>query len=432
MSALSGLAASIRASTEIETFDLAGKNASTIKQAVLDAFKDPFPLQETVRLTFVTGAGKLGRQKYDEGAARAITGNLREMGYEEDHGGGAGTFKLQHDTGKNLKTVVVYPTIVGEVGTAGIEGDTNAMSLNDNTVPLLPEGSPEHKIALTSMNVFDRMITSMCPSWSQKKGCAAAIDEIKELCKKLDEKLLSGQPLSDSEQSFYDDVSMSSLEEKETLIREMMHKQVDNGQITADERRQLLSQVSDRLENLEKDKAEAGKLQKPKRVENLSAAIGKAAERQEKMENTAVRAPHPLKKQAEINKLRTELTPLLEMEAAAKGRLLSLKESQAMGRKEEIEEEIEELEEESRGWFESDEAFEARLRSSKASFKPPAKKKAASKSAGGGGNSANSSKTSWSTPGSRKTTSSSNSKKNSTKGNAGSVFAAMMMDSDSD
>ena len=174
MSAVSGMAASIRASTESETFDLAGQNVSTITNTIHSAFSEPLPLTEMVRITFVTGAGKLGRQKYDEGAAKAVTSTLRDVGFEEDRGAScvvecAGSFKLQHDTGKNLKTVVVFPKIL-ELE-AGVEG----LTIDDGAAPqsLFQEGSPESMIAVSSMTVFERMVKSKCPSWQQKKGSIA-------------------------------------------------------------------------------------------------------------------------------------------------------------------------------------------------------------------------------------------------------------------
>ena len=102
---VSGLAASIRASDENETFDLAGQNVATISQNIEAAFAEPFPLKDMIRITFITGAGKLARQKYDDGAAKAVTSALRKLGYEEDHAASCvnecgGSYKLQHDTGK--------------------------------------------------------------------------------------------------------------------------------------------------------------------------------------------------------------------------------------------------------------------------------------------------------------------------------------------
>jgi len=393
----------------------------------------------------VTGAGKLGRQKYDEGAARAITSTLRELGYEEDRGASAvlecaGSFKLQHDTGKNLKTVVVFPNVTG--GDAGGDGgaDVGGLSLEDGAggASFLPEKSPEHKIAYSSMNVFERMINSMCPSWSQKKGCVTEIEAIKKPLEELDSKLVSGTPLSASEQEFYDSVSASSLEEKLACVRGLMHKQVDDGKITAAERKTLLDQISEKLQGLTKDISEAERDGKKKRVENLKAAQEKARERKSKLENISPVSPHPLKNEDKIAKLRAELLPLLDVEEAAKGRLLTLKESQAVGRKDEILEEIAELEESSRGWYETDDCFEARVKASRTAWeatKRRSKKSKASKGAGGGGGGGggawNAPKaTKWVTPGASKTAAA------KPKGNkmprGGGVFAAMMMDSDSD
>ena len=43
---------------ESETFDLAGQSVATIEKQIRDAFSEPLPVQEMIRLTFVTGAGK--------------------------------------------------------------------------------------------------------------------------------------------------------------------------------------------------------------------------------------------------------------------------------------------------------------------------------------------------------------------------------------
>ena len=146
-SSASGLALSIRNAEESETFDLGGQNVSTITNTIQAAFAKPLPLKDKmIRITFVTGAGKQARQKYDEGAARAVTSTLRDLGYEEDRAAScvvecAGTFKLQHDTGKNLKTVVVFPKIVG--GSKNGSGDgTNNANRDESKPSLVPEGCP--------------------------------------------------------------------------------------------------------------------------------------------------------------------------------------------------------------------------------------------------------------------------------------------------
>jgi len=420
---------------ESEVFDLAGSNATTIESTIRDAFSEPFPLQEMIRLTFVTGAGKLGRARYDDNAAKAVTSTLRDLGYEEDRGASAvlecaGSFKLQHDTGKNLKTVVVFPKVSSATG---VEGAMGELGMND-TASFVAEGTTEHKIAHTSMNVFPRMIDSMCPTWSQKKGCVTAINELIGMAGKLDEKLMQGEPLTDPEQEFYDSVSMTSLQEKLACVRELMHKQVEDGKITKEERQQLIEQVCEKLEKLASDIGEAEKEGKVKRVENLKVAETKAEARKEKLQSTKTVSPPPLKNENELAKLRKEMKPLLEIEVAAKGRLLTLKESQSIARKDEILEEIIELEEASRGWFESDEAFEARVEASRASWEANNKKTAKKKPSGGAsaGKSALPATTKWVTPGASKGGAWSKPAAKKKQTGSGGLFAAMMNDSDSD
>ena len=119
-----GLSASIRSAQESETFDLAGLSVETISSAIEGAFTDPLPVlsisssasshpsdADTLRLTLVVGAGKQARQRYDDGAAKAVTAALERCGYTESRSGGRGTYKMQHDTGKNLRTVVVCPLV---------------------------------------------------------------------------------------------------------------------------------------------------------------------------------------------------------------------------------------------------------------------------------------------------------------------------------
>jgi hypothetical protein len=424
---------------ESETFDLAGSTVSTIEHAIRDAFAQPFPLHEMIRLTFVTGAGKLGRAKYDENAARAVTSTLRDLGYEEDRGASAvlecaGTFKLQHDTGKNLKTVVVFPKVTS---TGGLERDGGNVSGNNElgVVSMIAADSIEQKLAQATMNTFPRMMESKCETWSQKRGCSAALTTLKSLAESLDSKLMNGKPLTDPEQEYYNSVSLTSLEDKLTCVRELMAKQVDSGHITIEEKKQLLEQVTDRLETLGEEIAEAEANGKAKRVENLKAQQLKAKERQTKIQSLSTIPPPKLKHDDAIMKLRKEQLPLLEIEQAAKGRLLTLKESLTLARKDEILNEIQELELSSRNWFESDETFQTRVKASQMNcekqLKQMANKKKAAPKAGSSNASSTSASSKWVVPGAKK---SSAWTKPVTKSipTGGGLFAAMMNDSDSD
>jgi hypothetical protein len=294
-----------------------------------------------IRLTFITGAGKLGRSKYDDDAAKTVTSTLRDLGYVEDRGASAivecaGSYKSQHDTGKNLKTIVVFPlieTLNDTMGDLALDG-------NQKGPAILADGSPQQLISMASMNTFEKMLTSKCPSWTQKKACVTVIEEVKAVVMGLDNQLLQGTPLTDSEQEFYDECDLTSLEKKENYTKSEMQKHVEEGNITTLEKKRLLAQVQEKLQVVEGDIKDATETQKPKKLQKLQAQKQKLTEREETLGAIKICMPHPLKHQPEIEKLRKEMQPLLKLEKETKGRLMSIKETTAMGRKDEIEDEI--------------------------------------------------------------------------------------------
>ena len=436
----SGLAASIRGSTESDTFDLAGQNPTTVTTNITQAFKDPFPIDDMIRITFITGAGKLGRQKYDEGCAKAVTSSLRALGFDEDRAAScvrecAGLFKLQHDTGKNLKTVVVFPNIREAFADGDDGGENNTI---DNGSTLLKRGSPEEMVALSPIAMFSNLVKNRCHSWSQKKGCNAAIADIQRLISNIEERLLEGVVLDDNEQALYDTISVDDLKEKHNFVKEAMQKQVEDGAITAEEQKQLLTQISDRIEMIDSELEVLKDQKKPKRVEKLTSMKTKVEQRKAMVTKISPKAPMPLKYQNEILELSRELVPLNKLEDSNKGKLLTLKETKSLARKGEILEEITELENDSRGWFEDDASFDVRVKKSRASGKQQASKAPSKKS--GGSTKKSTSSSAWTTSASSMARPKAKSygkigtaKKKKASGGGGGVFAAMMMsDSDSD
>lgn len=439
MTSVSGMAASIRAATESETFDLAGNSPSTIATTIQSAFSTPLPLESMIRITFVTGAGKLGRQRYDDNAAKTVSSTLRDLGYVDDRGAScvnacAGMFKSQHDTGKNLKTIVVFPMITeGGGDDAGGDGGYGMDGMSLKGPPLLEEGSPKEMIAMSSSNnTMERLITNKCQSWSQKKACLAIISELTTMLEELDKKLLSGTLLTDAEQEFYDSISMDSLERKNAFVKDEMKKHVDEGIITRNEKEKLMSQVNDKLTALNSDIETAINEKKPKKVNKLNIQKEKLTERLQTLDNIVPKPPGPLKFQAQIQKLRKEMQPLLKLESQTKGRLLTLRETTTLARKDEIEEEIWNLEDKSRGWFEDDEDFQIRVDASRAKARTTAKKVVKKTTGGSSSGKAAAGKKpimNWVVPGAGKKTATR--KPAAKKTSTANAFAAMM-DSDSD
>eukprot|EP00804_Cyclotella_cryptica_P005614 CCRYP_000003-RA/>CCRYP_000003-RA protein AED:0.22 eAED:0.22 QI:0/-1/0/1/-1/1/1/0/451 len=446
---VSGTAASIRAAVESETFDLAGHSPTNIETTITSAFSSPFPLSQMIRITFIVGAGKLSRQKYDDKAGQLVTAALRKLGYVEDRGASCvnecgGSFKTQHDTGKNLFTVVVFPKLVES------RGDQEEQNFNGTAseqypiaIPLV-EGTPEHKILLASEATLEKMLPSVCPSWSEKKSCSEVLKAALDTVDRMDAKLMTGTPLAEEEQEFYDAVGGSVVVgAKIEFLKKNMQQQVESGSLTSSEREKLLQQVAEKIDSLNDEIQVALQQSKEKKAANLTNQKEKAMARKKMLEGRTPQPPHDLKHDALIMKLKKKLQPLLKLEQSSKGRLLTMKETKELAAKDEILEEIAELEESSRGWFEDEDSFQVRLEISRKKAVPGSGVSSKTSSSGAGKNPGTGSrsvgaaaKTNWVTPGGLAARHSALGKKTvaskSKPKSGGGVFAAMMMDSDSD
>jgi hypothetical protein len=145
----SGLAKAIHDLTESDTFDLSGQTQATITADIIQAFQDPLTLDTMICITLITGTEKLGTQKYDDNATKSVTNALEKLGYEENHQAScisecAGSFKVHQDTGKNIKTVVVFPRIVHQqhVGSSGIYSFNNRRSVGGEKADETPSKLP--------------------------------------------------------------------------------------------------------------------------------------------------------------------------------------------------------------------------------------------------------------------------------------------------
>jgi len=448
MAAVSGMAASIRSATENDVFDLAGHDAVNIIQTIKDAFSTPFALPNMIRITFIVGAGKLSRQKYDDKAMLTLTQTLKMLDYVEDRGASCvnecgGCYKTQHDTGKNLFTVVVFPRLAGQQNDDdddGCGGVTAAASSSEYSIPIpLVEGTAVHTILLATEDYFQRMSPSICPSWSEKKMCSDVLNLAVETVQAMDAKLISGLPLTDHENSFYDAVGgVESIRIKIEFLKKLIIEQVESGALTQSELNRLLQQVDEKISSLNVDIDTAMQNSQEKKASKLTIQKENAESRKRMLKSHKGKVPHALKHEAQIMKLRKQLHPLLKLEKETKGKLLSIKETKELAMKDELLEEISKLEESSRGWFEEDDTFEVRLGACrKKQLMPATSSKATPTGSGGKGRTSGTGSqtmiktTAWLTPGNALEKKAAVAGKSKSKTN-GSVFAAMMIDSDSD
>jgi hypothetical protein len=433
--------------------------ATNICNTIKDAFSTPLSHldRNMIRITLVVGAGKLSRSKYDDRAMISVTSTLKQLGYVEDRGASCviecgGCYKTQHDTGKNLFTVVVFPRLAGRHsnsgGGGGGGGGAQASSpSSEYPIPIpLAEGTPVHTILLASEETFGKMVPSICPSWSEKKMCSEVLNLAIETVQAMDAKLISGAPLTDDENSYYDAVGgAASIGTKVECLRKIMQEQVEGGLLTRHELERLLMQVEEKIDILDSDIDRATQDAEEKKAVRLTAQKERAEDRRRMLGGHKPRPPHPLKHEARIAKLRNALAPLLKLEQITKGRLLTIQETRELAAKDDMLGEISELEESSRGMFEEDDAFEVRLMANRSKKQLSAAGGSSAKAAPGGGGKkpagttggSRSANAAWLAPGGLaakqtalgKKAASANKSKPKT---PGGVFAAMMIDSDSD
>jgi len=343
-----GLAASIRSATSNDTFDLGGLPPTTISQVIRDAFSRDFDLDggTMIRITLVVGAGKGNRSKYDPAALKLVTKSLTDCGYIEDRGAScviesAGCFKFQHDTGKNLKTVVLFPKLSGGRG-------SESTGMLPPPSSLLPPNSLEFKIAVSTVPLFNNMLKSKFPSWMQKRALLRLIDEkLIGPLNKLDAILIKGGLLSEDETFLYE--QCVSVTEKKGLTKDAMSQQVQDGKLTALEVNILLDQVAIRIKELQSSK---------------NAIPSALQERQAKLQSIAKSpiSPPPLKHHVALAKLWKQAAPMMYLNTNS-GKLLTPAETKKRGQLEDILCEISDLEKSCRGLLEDDESWEERIRS---------------------------------------------------------------------
>ena len=199
---LSGLAGKIRQSVESEQFDLSGYTEIRTHELMISAFSKPFAVSEMIRFQFVVGGGKLVLKEYNDSMARWCSSALREINFTEDSSatcildcqGGekiiafycsfsnpincmriyiiphsysfisyhAGTYKMQHDLGQNLKFFYVFPHIIPVMrAVTGPVAETSQGALDTK--------SKEYLVVAADVSTFKEMVTRKVLSWGQKK-----------------------------------------------------------------------------------------------------------------------------------------------------------------------------------------------------------------------------------------------------------------------
>lgn len=388
--AASGLVGEIRSAITSEQYDLANYTQSRAHDLITNAFSTPLDApSEMIRFTFVVGGGKLVRSKYDDDLPKWLGAALREIGFEEDRSAALdftsqGTFKQQHDTGQNLKYLIVFPHVTCADSKAGGDGSVGAAQGHATN-------SPEYIIAACELSTFTDVVVTKAPSWSQKKKMLKVLQDASENFKSIEAKLMRGEALSAVEQAVCDSNSGQD-DQKVVWLQSEIKGMVDKGQITARERSEVLAHIETTIATLtaelEKTRAEG----KSKKVAVLEERLATLTERKKTVSSVTPLTHHRLRLGDEIQKLRMKLFAFAPLEEKQRQGGLTLAELKALEPKIDIEENIAALEQASKGWFDDEEDFqlscEYEAKEAKAKYAAKNKAAAAKKKSGATANGA--------------------------------------------
>jgi len=246
-----------------------------------------------------------------------ITAALREIDYLEDRGASAieacqGTFKYQHDTGKNEKYVHVFPR-VARSASDGAGGD-DANSETEAAEEGLSGAEKAEKICIeSSLETFALVCNDKMKPWVCKKRVSALLQDALDKLGGIEEKLTRLVKLDAAEQKLFDAADRDVIAKKIDWLRAEMISMVDDLHLTKAEAAQALAQVKAKLAELEtaKDTPAA-------RLETLRAR----AARVEKAIADGAFYRHPLKHESRMKELfgkSLALAPIAD-KAGSKGR----------------------------------------------------------------------------------------------------------------
>ena len=351
MASFHGVAGQMRSLLESDEFDLGSlSSAASVTQLITDAFAAPREdrLSAMVRVTLVVGAGKANRQKYDAALQKWVVAALNAVGYADDKSAccdfaSAGSFKTQHDTGRNLFFVHVFPRC--ERAVDADESETVA----DESGPA--ELSREHVLCAAEVATFQRIVKKKAGSWSEKKRLMADLRELRGRFVAMDAKLMHREALTDDEDALYGVGSTDDLEAKCTWLLEATKQMLDDGALTAPEKVRALGQMDARLDALAADGS-------PTALEQRAVV---EANRKKLDDRACAGAGPKLEHDAALRALHKQLAPLAALEQKAKGGYLSVREAAKLGEKDDLEARVARLEQACRGWYETDEELDARL-----------------------------------------------------------------------
>lgn len=233
-----GLVGKILRSTESEVYDLSNFTESRCRDLISKCFRTPLTAcTEMIKFTFTIGGGKLVRSRYDDSMSKWMISALKDIGFVEDRSAACdynsqGTYKQQHDTGQNLKTITIFPI----VDCANKKESVRELGEVSPGQPIF--ATKDSTIISADFSTFCEIVTSKTDSWSQRKRILKLLQDSNTHFQDLEAQLIRGDMLNPSEQYFYE-LNSGCDSEKINWIQGEIKAIVDKGKLTASEKQNL-------------------------------------------------------------------------------------------------------------------------------------------------------------------------------------------------
>jgi hypothetical protein len=290
-----------------------------------------------------------------------MTSALRDIGYTEDRSAALdfssqGTYKQQHDTGQNLKTIIVFPNVTCSAAKDNTKAEQGAKSNSSSNASVT--SSRDNIIKSCEMSVFTDVIASKTVSWKQRKNVLKILTTYADEYKIIEGKLIKGEVLPGNEMELYNDFNTSTAD-KITYLQNCIKTMIDNGEFTTSEKNEILATVNNNIQSVESEISAIGENGNSGVLNKLKVKLTNLQQRRDHIQSIQAKVTsYQIPKYDEIQTLYYKIFKLNDLYADKfKNNSLTISELKSYEEKNDIENNIHAIQKSNQWWYEDDESY---------------------------------------------------------------------------
>eukprot|EP00912_Choanoflagellata_sp_UC4_P000699 UC4_evm2s431 len=264
---------------------------------------------EPIRISFIVGAGKKARQKFQDSTPKVLSQALSGIGFKEDSGAVVdlaccGSYKFQHNTDTDLKYIHVFPYVLPkkEVDGSGVDAE------GEDEISL----EPKNLVTVSELDEFVEIVQMKVKSFGQKRVLLSMLKDFSSILRLCDTKFVNGEPLDEEEQDLYD--RCVALPEKIEYLKRELEIHMKNLTIDKIEKQVMVSDLADKIDILTSEIEEHRSSLKPKKLARLETQLQEFHARRERL-SAANPCQCILVGALELSKCRSDINIIVSREA---------------------------------------------------------------------------------------------------------------------